>query len=381
MNPIVIVGTGLAGYTLARELRKLDSEHPLVLVTSSDGAFYSKPMLSNALAKGKDAAGLVSSDAAHMAQQLKARVLTRTRVEAIEPGAHRVHLDGETIDYSRLVLAVGALPIRLPTGGNGADQVLAVNDLDDYARFRQRLEGANRVAIIGPGLIGCEFANDLAASGRDVTVIGPDQAPLGRLLPPQAGQALHAGLAKAGVDWHLQTQVRRIDRSDRDLRLSLGSGVSLAADLVLSAVGLQPATDLAASANLAVGRGIQVDRLLLTSAPDVYAIGDCAEVEGLVLPYVMPIMHAARALARTLSGEATALTYPAMPVVVKTPDYPVVVAPPAPQAGGSWREEALADGVRGRFVSADGRLLGFALTGGAVAEKQALTKQLPPVLS
>ncbi len=381
MSPVVIVGTGLAGYTLARELRKLDAEIPLILVTSDDGAFYSKPMLSNALAKGKGAADLASADAAQMAQQLNARILTRTRVEAIEPGAHRIRLDNELLDYSRLVLAVGALPIRLPISGDGADQLLAVNDLDDYARFRQRLEGAKRVAIIGPGLIGCEFANDLVTSGRSVTVIGPDKAPLGRLLPPQAGQALQAGLAKQGIDWRLETLVERIDRGDRGLRLRLDSGVQVEADLVLSAVGLQPDIALAVSAGLAVGRGIQVDRQLRTSAPDIYAIGDCAEVEGLVLPYVMPIMHAARALARTLSGEATTLTYPAMPVVVKTPAHPVVVAPPAPEAEGKWVEEALADGVRSRFVAGDGRLLGFALTGGAAAEKQALTKQLPPILS
>jgi rubredoxin-NAD+ reductase len=175
--------------------------------------------------------------------------------------------------------------------------------------------------------------------------------------------------------------VERIDRDARGLRLSLRSGAVVAADLALSAVGLKPNTALAASAGLAVGRGIRVDRLLHTSAPDVYALGDCAEVEGLVLPYVMPIMHAARALARTLSGDATALTYPPMPVVVKTPAHPVVVAPPAPGAEGRWLEEVLTDGVRARFVAGDGRLLGFALTGAAVVEKQALTRQLPALLS
>jgi rubredoxin-NAD+ reductase len=381
MCPIVIVGTGLAGYTLARELRKLDAEIPLVLVTSGDGAFYSKPMLSNALAQGKRARELASADAAQMVRQLNARILTRTRVEAIDPGAHRIQLNDEMLDYSRLVLAVGAEPIRMPTAGEGGEEVLTVNDLDDYARFRECLDGATRVAIIGPGLIGCEFANDLAASGRSVAVIGPDQAPLGRLLPLQAGQALQAGLAGAGIDWHLQTSVERIDRRGRGLRLRLHSGVSVEADLVLSAVGLKPCTALAASADLAVGRGIRVDRLLRTSAPDVYALGDCAEVEGLVLPYVMPIMHAARSLARTLGGDATVLTYPPMPVVVKTPAHPVVVAPPAPGVQGQWSEEVLADGVRARFVAGDGRLLGFALTGAAVVEKQAFTKQLPPLLS
>jgi rubredoxin-NAD+ reductase len=381
MGPIVIVGTGLAGYSLARELRKIDAEIPLLLVTGDGGAFYSKPMLSNALATGKSARELASADAAQMARQLNARILTRTRVEAIDPGAHRIRINGGMLDYDRLVLAVGAEPIRLPTAGAGAEAVLRVNDLDDYTRFRECLDGASKVAIIGPGLIGCEFANDLAASGRSVTLIGPDQAPLGRLLPLQAGRALQAGLAEAGIEWHLKTSVERIDRSGRGLLLRLHSGVSVEADLVLSAVGLQPCTALAASADLAVGRGIRVDRLLRTSARDVYALGDCAEVEGLVLPYVMPIMHAARALARTLSGDATALVYPPMPVIVKTPAHPVVVAPPAPGAQGEWSEQVLADGVRARFVAGDGRLLGFALTGAAVVDKQVFTKQLPPLLS
>ena len=103
----------------------------------------------------------------------------------------------------------------------------------------------------------------------------------------------------------------------------------LSVDAVLSSVGLRPRTGLAERAGIAVKRGIVVDRYLATNAPDVYALGDCAEVEGLVLPFVMPIMHAARALAKTLCGEPTRLTYPAMPIVVKTTAYPVVVAPPA----------------------------------------------------
>jgi len=111
----------------------------------------------------------------------------------------------------------------------------------------------------------------------------------------------------------------------------------------------------------------------------VFALGDCAEVEGLVLPFVMPIMQAARALAKTLSGTRTAVSYPAMPVVVKTPAHAVVVAPPI-GGEGHWEVTGTEQGARAVYRDGQGRMLGFALTGAAVAEKQSLTKELSPWL-
>jgi rubredoxin---NAD+ reductase len=107
--------------------------------------------------------------------------------------------------------------------------------------------------------------------------------------------------------------------------------------VVLSAVGLRPRIQLARDAGIATGMGIQVNRQLQTNLDSIYAIGDCAETDGLVLPYVMPIMQAARALAPILLGQAAALQYPAMPVMVKTPAYPIVVSPPAKGAEGQWK--------------------------------------------
>ena len=95
----------------------------------------------------------------------------------------------------------------------------------------------------------------------------------------------------------------------------------------------------------------------------------------------IPIMHAARALAQTLTGKRTPVTFPAMPVLVKTPACPTVVAPPPVGAAGQWQIEAHADGVKSLFVAADGRLLGFALNGAATAERARLAPQLPPVLA
>jgi len=381
MNPIVILGTGLAGYTVAREFRKIDKAAPLVLLTRDGGGFYSKPMLSNAIAQGKEAAALVTQSAEQMATQLNATVRTRADVESIDAAAHVVRLaGGESIPYSKLVLAPGADPIRIPLGGDAAAEVLSVNDVEDYARFRDAIRGRQRVAVIGAGLIGSEFANDLAVGGYGVDVIDLAPAPLGRLAPREAGEFVRERLAALGVRFHFGSAPKSVDRSGDGLVVTIENGARVVADVVLSAVGLRPRTALAKAAGLAVNRGIVVDRYLATTAADVYALGDAAEVDGLVLPYVMPIMQAARSLARTLAGEPSAVTYPAMPVVVKTPAAPLVVSPIA-RGEARWVCVASPEGVRAECFDGGGHLAGFALAGAAVAEKQALAKRLPAWLS
>ncbi len=381
MNPIIIIGSGLAGYNTAKELRKLDTATPLLIIAADSGPFYSKPMLSNALASKKTAEAIALNSPEQMATQLNASVRAHTRVDAIDTAAHTLRIGEETQAYSKLVLALGADQIRLPLSGDAAGTILTVNDLDDYAGFREAINGKNRVAIIGAGLIGCEFANDLATGGYGVDIIDIAPQALGRLLPPEGGALLQARLTALGVQWHLGTSALSVERSESGYAVTLADGNVLRVDVVLSAVGLKPRTELAASSGIAVNRGIVANRYLETSAPDVHALGDCAEIESLVMPYVMPIMHATRALAQTLAGKRTPVTFPAMPVMVKTPACPTIVSPPAVGAVGTWQIEATADSVKSLFVGADGKLLGFALNGAATAERAKLVPQLPPVLS
>jgi rubredoxin-NAD+ reductase len=377
MDPIVIAGSGLAGYTLAREFRKLDPAAPLVMVTADGGDFYAKPMLSNALAQGKNAADLVNASGAAMAAKHGITLHSRTTISAIDSAARKIVTASGTLAYRRLVLALGADPIRLPLGGAAAAEVLSVNDLDDYAHFRSRLDGHRHVALIGAGLIGCEFANDLAAAGYRVTVIDPAPYPLAGLLPEAAARRVRHALQEAGVGWIFGRSVTAVDGAAGNYRLALSDGSELAADLVLSAVGLRPRTSLAQAAGLETNRGICVDACLRTSAADIYAIGDCAEIGGQVRPYVPPIMHAARALAATLAGTPTAVDWPVMPVVVKTPACPVAAHPVARDAAGDWHEEAVGAGLRLRFARPDGQLAGFALVGAeAVAERASLASSM-----
>jgi rubredoxin-NAD+ reductase len=386
-DPVVIVGTGLAGWNTAREFRRHDKETPLLVVSRDGAGFYSKPMLSNALASNKSAQALLMKTAEKMAAEVGATVLAQAEVAAIDPRARVLGLsDGSTLRWRALALALGADPIRLPLEGDAAGGVLSVNDLDDYARFAAALDGVRTVALLGGGLIGCEFANDLLARGLRPVVLDLADRPLARLLPEAAGAWMRQRLEAAGVAFRFGVSARRVDHgAPRDagpdggsrLSVSLSDGSAVDADLVLSAVGLAPRTALARQAGLATQRGIVVDRHLATSAPGVFAVGDCAEVGGLNLPYVMPLMAQARALGATLAGTPTAVAYPAMPVTVKTPACPAVVCPPPPGATGAWTVTQDDAGCEAVLRDAGGCALGFALLGQATARKQALAAEVP----
>lgn len=380
-DPVIVIGSGLAGYGVVRELRRLDSELPVSMLSADHAGFYSKPMLSNALTTGKTPETLLNSDALKMADQQKITICPYTRVTGIDRDNHVLTLqDGDVLPYGRLVLALGADQIHLPLQGDGVSDILSINDLDDYRRFRHALEGKKQISIIGAGLIGCEFANDLAAAGYQVNVIDISPQPLGRLLPPAAGAYLQKKLAAIGVDFYFDATTQQVERTGERLRLVLASGKALESDIILSAVGLRPRTKLAEAAGLRVSRGIVTNQLLQTQDPEIFALGDCAEVQGKVLPFVMPITHAARALAATLTGNPTPVHYPAMPVLVKTPACPTVVSPPDSDAKGEWHVDVDEDGVKALFKDAADNLLGFALLGASTKEKNALTAQLPPVL-
>lgn len=379
--PVVIVGTGLAGYNLAREFRKLDGETPLLLITADDGRSYSKPMLSTGFAKQKDADGLSMAEPGAMAEQLKAEVRTHTRISGIDPGHKRVWIGEEAVAYRDLILAWGAETVRVSVDGDASEAIFPINDLEDYARFRAAAAGKQRVLILGAGLIGCEFANDLSIGGYQVELVAPCEQVMPTLLHPAAARAVQAGLEGLGVRFHLGPVLTRLQRAADGLEAHLSDGRVIACDLVVSAVGLRPRIDLAAAAGLVVNRGVVVDRTLRTSHANIYALGDCAEVDGLNLLYVMPLMSCARALAQTLAGTLTTVSYGPMPITVKTPVCPLVISPPPRGSEGQWQVEGQGADLKVLCHDAEGNLLGYALTGTAVMEKLALNRQLPALMA
>ena len=219
---------------------------------------------------------------------------------------------------------------------------------------------------------------------RCVSLIDPAKTPLARLLPEKAGAVFARALNDSGVRFYLGRSVAHAGRLQSGYRLTFTDGEHIDADLVVSAVGLVPRTALAETAGLAIDQGIRTDAWCRTSAPDIYALGDCAAIDGKVQPYVLPIMHAARALARTLCGDPTPVVFPVMPVTVKTPATPAIVV--TPDIHGEWLIEAPADeschSVRAICHSMDsGQPIGFALVGEATEGKAALLKAMTAAAS
>lgn len=392
---IIIVGSGMAGYALVKEFRRLDKSASILMISADDGRYYSKPLLSTGFAKNKSADDIATKTTEQMAQSLDITIYSATSVQSLNREARSLRLESldleapdlknhSSVTYRRaLILATGAAPARIPLPGALDEHCLPINDLQDYSRFRQQLGERKRVTIIGSGLVGTEYANDLSDAGVHVNVIALDDVPLQLLLPKPLSEAVQQQLAQNNpIEWHFNNSIAAatIIDAQEQIQLTLTNGETIITDLVLSAVGLKPRITLAEQAGLAVNRGIVVDQTLKTNDDNIYALGDCAEINGHVLMYVIPLNFSAKALAKTLNGTPTPVTIPAAPVVVKTPACPVVSCLPHHGEQGNWQIEGETPDLKARFIGDDGSLLGFALTGKKVGERMKLAKLLPAIL-
>jgi rubredoxin-NAD+ reductase len=360
--PIVIIGAGYAGYNLVEAIRQRDTETPIIIFTSDDGHNYSKPGLSTALARQKEVSELISDTPLALEARYKIRIYTHCKVTSIDANNKTLVTSSGEQHYSKLVLAQGASPINLTFQGDAGNDVISVNNLHDYRIFREKLQGKQHVSIIGNGLIGCEFANDLANTNIKVDIVGLSAWPIDRLLPQEVGKELQNRLENKGVCWHLNTTVTSVDHKEERYLLTLQNGDQIETDLVLSAVGLKANTELASAAGANVNRGIIINGGQRTNLPDVFAIGDCAEINGQLLPYLAPINAGLPALADCLLGRPTMVNYPLMPVIVKTTIYPLTLYPPAHDLNGHWQIEKSNSGTRALFIDDNQQLQGFVLS-------------------
>ncbi|MCH2175426.1 MAG: FAD-dependent oxidoreductase [Lentisphaeria bacterium] len=374
-KPVVIIGSGLAGYTLARELRRLNEEQKIVIVTKDDGAYYPKPKLSTALAENKSSDDLVHKTASEMEEDLNISVKTFSWVEEIKPSEQAIIVNGESIPYHKLVVASGARPRDIGLQGDGAKDVLRINNLSDYRKFRDQLSAGDHVFIIGAGLIGCEFMNDLNHAGYQVSICDPSEAPLASLIPTEVGQDLANFYSERGISFYMKTAVASIDKTENGYVVELESGESIEVNLVLSAVGLVANTGLVKAAGIHTEKGIVVNEHLQSSDEHIYALGDCVQIDGRLLPYIAPINHAAKAIAQSLTGEQKEVSFPVMPVQIKTTQFPILVLgfsdPKKP-----WEIKRTEDGILAQQLNDDQKIIAAVLVKAATKELQAIIKQM-----
>ena len=338
---IVIVGAGRAGWQMAQALRELDPQTPITMVSACAADLYDKPTLSVACSREIATAQLVREPAAQAAQRLRVRLLAHTDAIRIDAGARQLRTTRGSLRYRHLVLAHGATP--RPVDALPPDLCWRINDLAAYQRLRGALGSRRRhVVIVGAGLVGSELANDLALEGHGISLLDVQPRPLAAQLPALASQRLLESWQGLPLRFVGNVEVESVMPFDGMFCVTTTCGQTFEADQVIAATGLLPAGRLAHSAGLAVDAGgIAVDTATLHSSdPLIYALGDCASIEGRAQRYIEPISRQAQAIASAILGDGAQRFAPkAVPLRVKTGSMPFTLHG-VPAADGEWSVDA-----------------------------------------
>ncbi|MCB2384041.1 NADH:flavorubredoxin reductase NorW [Shewanella sp. N2AIL] len=376
-RPIVIIGSGFAAYQLVKTLRRLNTEQAITLITADSGDEYHKPDLSHVFSRQQMAADLIKLTAAEFAKEQQIDLLNHSEVTHIDKDRKVVFCtQGREVAYEKLVLATGARPFIPKMSGDAINAIHTFNSLSEYQACQANIRSAAKVLVIGAGLVGVELAMDLATAGKQVFLVDPQASLMANLLPEMLSQKLAAVLAKQGVTVQLQTRVSQLQHQDSSIAVSLDNDLHFTCDAVICAAGLIPNSQLAQNAGLEVNKGIIVNEYLQTSDSDIYALGDCAHINGQSMAYLQPALLSANALASTLLNQATAVNFPAMLVKVKTPLLPMQLGGITVSNVHRWRVDIDAQGTCIKALDADEILLGFIVTEDKMKQAFGLLKQL-----
>jgi 3-phenylpropionate/trans-cinnamate dioxygenase ferredoxin reductase component len=314
---IIIIGAGHAGFHLALFLRQGGHQGRIKLINGELHSPYQRPPLSKEYLKGNGGVGTLSFRPGSFFDIQKIDLISGEAV-AINRSEKTVGLStGELVPYDHLVLATGARNRQLEVEG-AENRVHYIRSLQEAERIRLRLASACRVAVVGAGFIGLEFAATARAKGLDVNIIERAPRVMERAVSPEVSAFFVSQHQKAGVRFHFNASVENIEHGNNNVdRLMLSSGQRIEADLIVAGVGVMPNTHLAVQSGLEVNIGIVVDPQLVTSDVDISAIGDCAlfpspHAEASVcVESVQNATDQARCVAARLNGRTSA--YGALP--------------------------------------------------------------------
>ena len=373
----------MASYMLAIQIRSLDAQADIGIITKTDGRYYPKPLLSTAIYHKKKVEDIVTETATGMADKYQIKVYTKEEVLNIHTDQKSLETHtGKRFTYNKLVFATGSNPISLQLPNGGGEHIFQVNALEDYERLTEALGDKKSITIVGSGLVGVEFAHDLVQAGYQVRVLSLEPYPLAGLVPRSISEQLKNHLLQLGVTWVTGT-LTGIQKHQKASGYTLSTNnESYESDIVLGAVGIKANIDLAQKSGLACSHAVEVDASLKSNKPDIYALGDAAAIGPLHLTYVAPIKQQAKALAHTLLGDKTKVHYPAMPVVVKVPTLPLTLVPVRGKVEGSWEDQPWEDDQGGVsvFYNKSRVVCGFALVGTATKQRNTWLEKMPNLL-
>ncbi|HEX4554813.1 MAG TPA: FAD-dependent oxidoreductase [Xanthobacteraceae bacterium] len=304
-EPLVIIGNGMAAARLAGELaRRALGRYAVAVIGEEPQLAYNRVLLSSLLAN-EVAPADIELQPAHWWRDRGVTLRYGSAATAVDTTTRTVTLaDGARLSFSKAVFATGSRPVRLSMPGMALPGVMTFRDIGDVDTMRARAGPGARVVVIGGGLLGLEAAHGLAKAGARVTLVHLMDRLMERQLDATAADMLRHAIEARGVQVLLGAETAHVIGSSRVEGVALKGGRVLGADLVVVAIGIRPNAALAAEAGIAVNRGIMVDDGLATSAPGVFAIGECAEHRGLCYGLVEPAHEQAAVLARRLAGES-----------------------------------------------------------------------------
>jgi len=365
-EPLVIVGNGMAAARLVDELAKTAlGRYAIAVIGEEPRLAYNRVLLSSVLA-GETASHEI---------ELRPADWWRDRGITLKYGYAATEIDvarrelkianEESIEFSKLVVATGSTPLRLNVPGAELAGVHTFRDSRDVNLLLALAASKKRVVVIGGGLLGLEAAYGLAKAGAPVTLIHLMDRLMERQLDVPAAALLKALVEPKGIEVQLDANTAQIVGESRVEAVELTNGRRIEADAVIFAAGIRPNITLAKDAGIAVNRGVLVGDHLQTGAPDIFALGECAEHRGICYGLVEPAYEQARVLAQHLAGRTA--TYNGSVVATNLKVSGVSVFSAGDFIGSDKTEAIVLSDVRlgtyKKLVISDGRLTGAVLVG------------------
>jgi nitrite reductase (NADH) large subunit len=367
-EPLVIVGNGMAAARLVDELAKTAlGRYAVAVIGEEPRLAYNRVLLSSVLA-GETASHDIELRPASWWRDRGVTLKYGCAATEIDVGRRELKIaNEESITFSKLVLAIGSTPLRLNVPGAGLAGVHTFRDSRDVDLLLTLAAKKRRVVVVGGGLLGLEAAYGLAKAGATVTLIHLMDRLMERQLDAPAAELLKSLVERKGIEILLNANTARIHGETRVEGVELADGRRIDAEAVIFAAGIRPNMALAKDAGISVNRGIVVDDHLQTGAPDIFALGECAEHRGICYGLVEPAYEQARVLARHLAGASVAYQGSVVATNLKVSGVSVFSA--GDFMGSQDSEAIVLSDLRGgsykKLVISDGRLAGAVLVGDA----------------
>ncbi len=363
---LVVVGNGMAAARLVDELTKVAlGRYAIAVIGDEPRLAYNRVLLSSVLA-GETASHDIELRPASWWGDRGVTLKYGCVATEIDVGRRELKIaNEESIGFSRLVLATGSMPLRLNVPGADLAGVHTFRDSRDVDMLLTLAAQKRRVVVVGGGLLGLEAAYGLSKAGSSVTLLHLMDRLMERQLDAPAAELLKSLVERKGVRVLLNANTARLHGETRVEGIELSDGRRIDADAVVFAAGIRPNIALAKEAGIAVNRGVVVDDVMQTSAPDIFALGECAEHRGICYGLVEPAYEQARVLARHLAGRTAAYSGSVVATNLKVSGVSVFSAGDFMGADGS--EAIVLNDVRHgtykKLVISDGRLIGAVLVG------------------